>query len=449
MKIFIIISLSLHMTIPGRLIMARMHDYSTFGQCLQQAREAADLSRQALAQRVGLDPSYIYRVETGARRPSREAALAFAEALGVQGEAVNAWLEAAGYAPLPLLPRVRGAIRTRGAVRTRGRSPGPAAEPSPVWDTARWAQWLEAMGLKDASLAHLLQALETAEPQQRQAVTQAVAATFTRLIEQVEAPVRTAIIPAAGGQHRLFAPHVMQRLLLRAMREAVESGLSRIVLVLPPGLEESLYMPLKAACELALVPLLTVRYCVQPSPDGLGDAVLQAQAEVGAEPFAVLLPDDIVRERMGRAVYTWELRRMLEAFRHLARSHLVSVTRVPKTKMSQCGVVRVAAREVLPSVQSTLQLIEKPPATHPICRATRTFGIVGRYLLQPSIFEALLALRDQGPSPVHLTAALDHLRQAGEDVYTFALEGKREDLGAVFVEARTRLGGATDTLPTF
>jgi UTP--glucose-1-phosphate uridylyltransferase len=387
-------------------------------------------------------------VETGGRRPSREATLALAEALGVQGEAMNAWLEAAGYAPLPLLPRVRGAIRTRGAVRTRGRSPGPAAEVSPVWDTARWAQWLEAMGLQDTTVAHLLRALETAGAQQRQAVTQAVAATFTRLIEQVEAPLRTAVIPAAGGQHRLFAPHVMQRLLLRAMREAVESGLSRIVLVLPPGMEESLYMPLKAACELAVVPPLTVRYGVQASPAGLGDAVLQAQAEIGEEPFAVLLPDDIVRQRIGRAVYTWELRRMLETFRHLDRGHLVSVTRVPKMKMSHCGVVRVAAREVLPSVHSTLQLIEKPPPTHPICRATRTFGIVGRYLLQPSIFGALRTLRDQGQSPVHLTAALDHLRQAGEGVYAFALEGKREDLGAVFVEAHTRLGGATDTLTT-
>jgi UTP--glucose-1-phosphate uridylyltransferase len=423
--------------------MVRMHNYSRFGPRLQQAREAADLSRHALAQRVGLDPSYIYRVETGARRPSREAALALAETLGVQGEAMNAWLVAAGYTPLPLLPQVRSAIRTHGGIRTRGRSPEPAAEAATAWDAARWAQWLEAMGLKDTTMAYLLQALDTAEPQQRQAVTQAVAATFTRLIEQVEAPVRTAVIPAAGGQHRLFAPHVMQRLLLRALREAVESGLSRIVLVLPPGMEEALYKPLKAACELALVPLLTLRYGVQASPDGLGDAVLHAQAEVGAEPFAVLLPDDIVRERMGRAVYTWELRRMVEAFRRLEPSHLVSVTRVPKTKMAHCGVVRIAAREVLPSVHSTLQLIEKPPPTHPIYRATRTFGIVGRYLLQPSIFEALRTLRENGKQPVHLTDALEHLRQAGEDVYAYTLKGKREDLGVVLGTASNCLG---DTL---
>lgn len=420
--------------------MASHQDHSAFGQRLQQAREAADLSRSDLAQRVGLNTSYIYRVETGARRPSREAALALAEALGVQGDAVNAWLEAAGYAPLPLLPRMRGTIRTRGTVRTRGRSPGPSAEPSPVWDTGRWAQWLEAMGLKDTTLAHLLQALETAGPQERQVVTQAVASTLTRLTEQLEAPLRTAVIPAAGGQHRLFAHHVMQRLLLRAMHEAVESGLSRIVLVLPPGMEESLYMPLKAACELAIVPPLTLRYGVQAFPHGLGDAVLQAQAEVGEEPFAVLLPDDIVRARMGRSVYPQELQRMMAACRLLERPHLVSVTPVPKSKMPHCGVVRVASREVLPSIRSTLQLIEKPPPDHPICRDTRALGIVGRYLLQPSIFDVLHTLKAQGQSPVDLTEALDHLRQAGEGVYAFELAAMRQDVGEVLEQASQAFG---------
>ena len=58
---------------PQQTSVAAWH---AFGPCLQQAREAASLSRRVLAQQVGLDTSYIYRVETGARRPSREAALA-------------------------------------------------------------------------------------------------------------------------------------------------------------------------------------------------------------------------------------------------------------------------------------------------------------------------------------------------------------------------------------
>src|SRR5262245_9183530 len=95
-------------------------EQNQFGQLLRQAREAAGLPREALAQRVALDASYIYRLETGDRRPSREAILAFADALAVEGEALNQWLLAGGYAPMPLLTRVRGAVRTRGGKRQVG-----------------------------------------------------------------------------------------------------------------------------------------------------------------------------------------------------------------------------------------------------------------------------------------------------------------------------------------
>jgi UTP--glucose-1-phosphate uridylyltransferase len=424
--------------------MIQAKDQSDFGKRLQQAREAAGLSRGELAQRMGLDASHIYRLETSARRPSREAALALAEALEVQNEAMNAWLEAAGYAPIPLLPRVRGAVRTRG----RGRTPGAVAGPSPDWNVALWAQWLEAMGLKEATIAHLLQALETAGPQDRHAVTHAVATTFTRLIERLETPVHTAVIPAAGGQHRLFAPYVMQRLLLRAMHEAVESGISQLVLVLAPGMEEALYMPLVAALELAVVPPLTLRFCEQARADGLGDALLQAEAVVGNAPFAVLLPDDIVRERVGRTVFPRELRRMIEASQQLEHAHLVAVTRVPKSKMPHCGVVRVAVRELLPTIRPVLQLVEKPELTHPICRTPRAFGIVGRYVLHPSIFGPLRALRDQGQRPIHLTDALGHLRRAGEGVYACELGATRQDIGEVLEQASGLLRETSDSSST-
>ena len=126
------------MTILTDILLTMTPASPAFSALLQQARVAAGLSRGALAQRVGLDPSHVYRIETGGRRPSREAALALADALGVEGEAVNTWLVAAGYAPLPLLPRVRGAVRTRG----RGRSPAITPTPSSAWDTGLWARLL-------------------------------------------------------------------------------------------------------------------------------------------------------------------------------------------------------------------------------------------------------------------------------------------------------------------
>src|SRR5712691_2232567 len=104
------------------------HRTSPFSILMQQAREAAGLSRAALAQRVGLDVSHIHRMESGDRRPSRESTLALAEALGMTGDTVNTWLLAAGYAPMPLLTLVRGAVRTRGRGHSPGAPPGQAAD---------------------------------------------------------------------------------------------------------------------------------------------------------------------------------------------------------------------------------------------------------------------------------------------------------------------------------
>lgn len=137
-----------------------------FGTLLQHAREATRLSRAALAQRVGLDMSHIYRMEMGERRPSREAVLALAEALGVTDDTVNTWLLAAGYAPMHLLTMVRGAIRTRG----RGRTPGATPAPDSDWDTARWAVWLESMGLQETTIGHLLHLMNTVGLVKRQAI---------------------------------------------------------------------------------------------------------------------------------------------------------------------------------------------------------------------------------------------------------------------------------------
>jgi UTP--glucose-1-phosphate uridylyltransferase len=232
----------------------------------------------------------------------------------------------------------------------------------------------------------------------------------------------------------------MQRLLLRAIREAVASGIDQIILIVAPGMTEPLYTPLQEALALAVVPSLTLHCCEQAKPEGLGDALLQAEALIDNKPFAVLLPDDIVRARIGRTVYARELRRMMEALRPLEGAHLVSVTTVPRSKMSYCGVAKVATHEVMPRVHPIVQLIEKPEMTHPICRSTQAFGIVGRYLLQPSIFGPLRALRASGQRPVHLTDALEHLRQAGEGVYAFELEATRHDVGEVLGQADALLG---------
>lgn len=417
-------------------------EYSQFGQLLRKAREAAGLSQGALAQRVELDASHIHRLEVGGRHPSRESALALAEALGVRDEALNAWLLSAGYAPMPLLTTVRAAIRTRGTKR----HPAVGTPPSSTWDSARWAQWLEAMGLHEGMVARLLQAMEPLGLPERQVVINTVSATFTRVAEMLEAPVQTAIIPAAGGQHRLLAAHVMQRLLVRAIAEAAESGISRIALVLAPGTIESLYMPLKETLELAIAPSITLQCVEQPKPYGLGDAILQAEAFVNEKPFVVLLPDDVVPKRIGRMAFPRELRRMIEAFKQLAGSYLIAVAPVTKSKMPNCGVCQMAPKEAAPSVFPIRRLVENPEPTDSICRSRRVMGIVGRYLLQPDIFCSLHQLRTQekGKRPLDLTAALARLLQERREVYAFKLAATRQDIGEVLGQASELIGHSSE-----
>lgn len=406
-------------------------EQNVFGQLLRQAREVAGISRGALAGLVGLSISYIHRIETGNRRPSRESLITLAEALEVEGESLNKWLLAAGYAPAPLLNLMRSAVRTRGGMLRLHTDANQPTGPEP----ARWLEWLEGMGLKEEAIERLMKGMENARLPERKMVTDAVAATLRHVTEVLEAPVRTAVIPAAGGYHQLIAHHVMQRLLLRAIREAVECGISEIVIVLAPGMVDSLFTPLKESLDVMIAPCARLRYCIQPRRDGLGDALLKAEAFVGQEPFAVLLPDDVPAAHAGQAAYARELHRMMDVQSRLRGAHLIAVSAVPRTKMRQYGIAQVGDPKGMTGATAIEQLIEKPDPAHPVFKSPRALGIVGRYLLDPEIFGALRELEREGQRPIHLTSALDVLRQAGREVYAFELKGARQDIGEVLGQA--------------
>jgi UTP--glucose-1-phosphate uridylyltransferase len=383
------------------------------------------MSRHDLAGRAGFDASHLYRIEVGERRPSRELALKLAQVLHLDEDAMSDWLVSAGYAPMPFVTTLRpGAIRTRGGAR---RSSGALARPLDDASTP-WAR-LEAIGFQETRLRRVLRAAESASEADRTEVARLLSSTFARLAETLEARVRTAVVPAAGGQHRLVGAHVMQRLLLRVIDEAAEAGVSRIVLVLAPGMEDALYTPLKEALDLAVVPALALHHCTQPAPIGLGDAILQAEKLTGGEPFAVLLPDDVVRGRVTRTPRARPLQAMMRVLAQLEPCHLVAVTPIPKSKMASHGVVRVVAKDAAPRTFQVKQLAEKPGTSHPIARDPRALGIVGRYVLQPEIMGALHRLSRTNLRPIHLTDAIEDLRQQGRPVYAVEIDANRHDLG--------------------
>ena len=400
-----------------------------FGDLIRQRREAAGLSQRAVAKRAGLNVSYINRLESGERRPRRATILKLAATLGVAGAELDAWFAACDLAPMPLLTGLRGPAAS-----------GPPAGDQFALETDPLQLWeaLAGIGLEAKQVRLLLQNLAQA-PQRRQEAAQMVAATLTQVTQFLAAPVSGAVIPAAGGHHRLLAAPVMQRLLLESMMEAASVGVYRFLLVLAPGSEEALYRPLQAALAMAAAPRYHLDYCLQPTPQGLGDAVSRAAAWVGNEMFLVLLPDEMV-DRQARRAMPRELSYMQRAWQSLAGQPLIAVETVPRSRLPLGGVVRLGAAAGTPRLFEVEELVEKPPHSHPILEAPTARSIVGRYFLPPAIFAALQEVRRRDHEPLELTTALSYLHHQGTPVYAYELKQSRRDLGGVIARAGGLIG---------
>jgi UTP--glucose-1-phosphate uridylyltransferase len=254
-------------------------------------------------------------------------------------------------------------------------------------------------------------------------------------------PVRVAVFPAAGlgtrflpatkAQPKEMLPLVDKPLIQYVVEEAVAAGIERIVLVTSRGksaiedhfdlsyelertLEErgktALLEEVRAVSRLAHV--ASVR---QAQALGLGHAVLQARDEVGGEPFAVMLSDDIVDAKdpcIGQMMRLYERR----------GNPVIALQEVPRSQVHQYGVV--AGEKVEERVYSLSDMVEKPPAE----RAPSNLAIIGRYLLPPEIFEILEETRSDVGGEIQLTSGLKALLgKRPVDGYIF--EGTRYDAG--------------------
>lgn len=405
-----------------------------FGQLIRQAREAAGITQRALAQKVGLDVSYINRLESGDRRPRRGTLLKLASALGIKGGDLDALFMACGLAPMPLLAGLSDQVTPApDSHKNSGQPEKPGPSAISLW------QKLESIGLNESSIRLLLQNLSVSEIKRRQAA-EIIRSTLNLVTGFLESPVQQAIIPAAGGQHRFLASHIMQHLLLQMMAEAASAGVFRFMLILAPGTEEALYRPLQTALEMAVAPKFSLDFCVQTTPLGLGDAVLQASSWVGQNPFLVLLPDEMLDRRRLSQEMPRELQHMSLAFRQIDQNPLIAVEPVPRSRLPQGGVVRLGASKINPRIFVVEELREKPEPHHPISAAGTSRSIVGRYFLSPVIFETLEKLKQQGSRPLELTEAIENLRRQGTRVYAYELKTSRRDLGGVIGQAGDLIG---------
>ena len=150
---------------------------------------------------------------------------------------------------------------------------------------------------------------------------------------------------------------------------------------------------------------------------GLGHAVLCAEAAVGNEPFAVILPDDLIRNEANGCV-----KQMVQVFDEY-QSSIIGTQTVAIEESDKYGMV--AGAQVADRIARVEQIVEKPlPAEAPSDQA-----IVGRYVLTPAIFDVLRTTQRGAGDEIQLTDAIAALREH-EQVLSYSFEGRRYDCGS-------------------
>ncbi|GAB3188640.1 UTP--glucose-1-phosphate uridylyltransferase GalU [Nesterenkonia suensis] len=262
-------------------------------------------------------------------------------------------------------------------------------------------------------------------------------------------PITKAVIPAAGlGTRFLPATKAMPKEMLPVVdepaiqyvvAEASAAGLDDILMITGrnkrsledhfdrvPALEATLEAKgdtEKLAAIREATELGDIHYLRQGDPKGLGHAVQCARQHVGAEPFAVLLGDDLIDPRDEL------LTTMLDTQQKLGGS-VIAVMEVPPEDISSYGVVdsgQAHLREE--TVVPVTGLVEKPPVEE----APSNLAIIGRYVLHPAIFDQLEQTPPGRGGEIQLTDALQAMAsqpaEQGGGVHAVVFRGRRYDTG--------------------
>jgi UTP--glucose-1-phosphate uridylyltransferase len=255
--------------------------------------------------------------------------------------------------------------------------------------------------------------------------------------------IRKAVFPAAGLGTRFLpatkaTPKEMlclvdKPLIQYGVEEAVAAGCTEIIIVTGRGkttmedhfdksfeLEATLAAKNKTALlEVArsVSKLAKITYTRQAEPLGLGHAVLQAKEIVGNEPFAVILPDDIVDANVPC------MKQMVEAFNE-TQSSIIGSEVVPGAAIQNYGCLDCTPDAKNPRLLAVKDMVEKPKPEE----APSQNAIIGRYILTPRIFEMLEKITPGAGGELQLTDGIKALLKH-EKVYGYNYDGKRHDAG--------------------
>lgn len=257
--------------------------------------------------------------------------------------------------------------------------------------------------------------------------------------------IRKAVIPAAGlgtrflpatkAQPKEMLPIVDKPTIQYIIEEAIQSGIEDVIIVtgrnkraiedhfdrsvelelfLEKGQKEKLLHMVKDIADM-----VDIHYVRQKEALGLGHAIYSARKFIGSEPFAVLLGDDVISSEVPC------LKQMIK-YHEKWQGNIIGVQEVPLAEVSKYGVID--GSKVSSRLYRAENMIEKPnPAQAP----KTPLAIMGRYILNPEIFDFLADLPPGKGGEIQLTDALLGLSKI-QDVFAYNFIGKRYDVGDKF-----------------
>ncbi|MBK1782606.1 UTP--glucose-1-phosphate uridylyltransferase GalU [Advenella sp. WQ 585] len=259
--------------------------------------------------------------------------------------------------------------------------------------------------------------------------------------------IKKAILPVAGLGTRFLPasksiPKEMVTVVDRpaieyVVKEAVEAGIEQIILVthsakasienyfdrnfeLETTLEQKKKFDILKEIKDILPPNVSVISVRQPQPLGLGHAVLCARAVTGNEPFAVLLPDVLVKNASGKN----DLSLMIQRFDQSGASQIM-VESVPDNMVDQYGIVDVASTPAEGQSIIMQGIVEKPA----VDSAPSNLSVVGRYILPARIMQLLENTPKGAGNEIQLTDAIA-LLQKEATVEAYRMKGQTFDCGS-------------------
>ena len=268
-------------------------------------------------------------------------------------------------------------------------------------------------------------------------------------------PIRKAVFPVAGLGTRFLPatkampkemlPIVDKPLIQYAVEEAVKAGITDLIFItgrhkraiedhfdsmpeLESELEEKGKKELLEQVRQVIPSNVNCIYIRQSAPLGLGHAVLCAEPVVGNEPFAVLLADDLIDSNV-------PVTQQLIQAAHANNGSVLGIQTIAREDSNKYGII--AGKSVSSNTIQVNQIVEKPaPADAPSDKA-----VVGRYILEPEIFEYLRHIGKGAGGEIQLTDGIAALLKS-RNVFGFAYEGTRYDCGskAGFFAATVALG---------